>query len=150
DTDDLDGVFSGLGEYKGDPLNGFLGQYDPTSWQYTEASPDVSSKDTKTPKDSQGNDKPTPGASRYEELVRARKKLTTERDETLLHPRCVFQIVKRHYSRYTPEMVERITGCPRESFLKIAEAITNNSGPERTTAFCYAVGWTQHTVGPQL
>src|SRR5918997_886890 len=44
-------------------------------------------------------------------------------DPTLQHPRCVFQILKRHFSRYTPDMVERVTGCPKEAFLKIAESI---------------------------
>ncbi|HWI44600.1 MAG TPA: molybdopterin dinucleotide binding domain-containing protein, partial [Rubrobacter sp.] len=71
-------------------------------------------------------------------------------DPTLQHPRCVFQILKRHFSRYTPEMVERVTGCPKEAFFKVAEAICENSGPERTTALCYAVGWTQHSKGVQI
>jgi formate dehydrogenase major subunit len=71
-------------------------------------------------------------------------------DETLEHPRCVFQILKRHFSNYTPEMVERVTGCPKEAFLKVAEAICENSGREKTTAFCYAVGWTQHSKGVQI
>ena len=52
--------------------------------------------------------------------------------------------------RYTPEMVERVTGCPRETFLKVADAIARNSGRERTGAFCYAVGWTHHTTGVQM
>jgi len=72
-----------------------------------------------------------------------------ETDPTLEHPRCVFQILKRHYSRYTPEMVERICGVPRETFLRVARALCENSGRERTSAICYAVGWTQHTVGVQ-
>jgi formate dehydrogenase major subunit len=71
-------------------------------------------------------------------------------DETLQHERSVFQILKRHFSRYTPEMVERVTGCPKEAFLKVAEAICENSGREKTTAFCYAVGWTQHSKGVQV
>jgi formate dehydrogenase major subunit len=74
---------------------------------------------------------------------------TWRRDETLEDPRCVFQILKRHYSRYTPEMVERICGVPQALFHQVADAITANSGRERTTAFAYAVGWTQHTVGVQ-
>ena len=74
---------------------------------------------------------------------------TGERDETLRHPRSVFQILKRHFSRYTPEMVEEICGTPRHLFLKVAETLCANSGRERTGAFCYAVGWTQHTVGVQ-
>ncbi|MEW6636372.1 MAG: molybdopterin-dependent oxidoreductase [Actinomycetota bacterium] len=71
-------------------------------------------------------------------------------DQTLRHPRCVFQILKRHFARYTPEMVERITGCPKETFLKVAETICENSGRDKTTAFCYAVGWTQHSKGVQI
>jgi formate dehydrogenase major subunit len=71
-------------------------------------------------------------------------------DPTLQHPRCVFQILKRHFSRYTPEMVERVTGCSKEAFLKIAETICENSGREKTTAFCYSVGWTQHSDSVQI
>ncbi len=71
------------------------------------------------------------------------------RDPTLEHPRCVFQILKRHYARYTPEKVDEICGIPPELFVRVAEALCANSGRERTSAFCYAVGWTQHTVGAQ-
>jgi formate dehydrogenase major subunit len=70
-------------------------------------------------------------------------------DPTLQHPNCVYQIMRRHYARYTPELVERVTGCPRATFLRVAEAITRNSGRERTTAWCYAVGWTHHSTGVQ-
>jgi formate dehydrogenase major subunit len=72
-----------------------------------------------------------------------------QEDWTLQHPRCVFQILKRHYARYTPEMVEQVCGVPRERFLQVAETLCRNSGPERTSAICYAVGWTQHTHGVQ-
>ena len=61
-------------------------------------------------------------------------------DPTLQHPRCVFQILKRHFSRYTPEMVDDICGIPPALFLKVAETLCRNSGRERTAAFCYAVG----------
>jgi formate dehydrogenase major subunit len=71
------------------------------------------------------------------------------RDETLQHPRCVYQILKRHFARYTPEMVEQTCGIPREKFEEVARAWTENSGRERTTALVYAVGWTQHTTGAQ-
>jgi anaerobic selenocysteine-containing dehydrogenase len=74
---------------------------------------------------------------------------TTERDETLQHPHCVYQILKRHFSRYTPEVVEAVCGVPREKFEEVCRAWTDNSGRERTTALVYAVGWTQHTVGVQ-
>ena len=73
-----------------------------------------------------------------------------EEDWTLQHPRCVFQILKRHYARYTPELVAETCGCSVEEFLWYCETICANSGRERTGAFCYAVGWTQHTVGVQL
>ena len=72
------------------------------------------------------------------------------RDETLSDPRCVFQVLRRHFARYTPEMVERIAGVPPALFERIAEALCANSGRERTSAFCYAVGWTQHTTGVQI
>ncbi|MBB2893204.1 formate dehydrogenase major subunit [Flexivirga oryzae] len=72
------------------------------------------------------------------------------RDETLQHPRTVFQILKRHYARYTPEMVRQACGVGAGDFAYIARAITENSGRERTTCFAYAVGWTQHTLGAQF
>ena len=74
---------------------------------------------------------------------------TPRRDETLQHPRCVLQILKRHFSRYTPELVESLCGVPQAQFLRLCETLASNSGRERTTAFAYAVGWTQHTVGVQ-
>ncbi len=72
------------------------------------------------------------------------------RDETLQHPNCVYQILKRHYARYTPEMVERVTGCPQQTFLAVANAFARASGREKTGAICYAVGWTHHTTGVQI
>jgi formate dehydrogenase major subunit len=75
---------------------------------------------------------------------------SVERDETLQHERCVYQILKRHFARYTPELVAQVCGVPREGFLEIAEAFCRASGPERTAAICYAVGWTQHSTGVQI
>jgi formate dehydrogenase major subunit len=71
-------------------------------------------------------------------------------DPGLQNPLCVFQILKRHYSRYTPEMVEQTCGIQKEQFLRVAELLCRNSGRERTGAFVYAVGWTQHTAGVQF
>jgi formate dehydrogenase major subunit len=71
------------------------------------------------------------------------------RDETLRHPRCVFQMLRKHFARYTPELVEQTCGIPRDEFLKIADVYTSASGPEKTGAICYAVGWTQHSSGVQ-
>jgi formate dehydrogenase major subunit len=73
-----------------------------------------------------------------------------QRDLTLQDPQCVFQKLKRHFSRYTPEVVERICGVSPALFHKVADALVAASGPERTAAVCYAVGWTQHSKGVQI
>src|SRR6185437_4173602 len=73
-----------------------------------------------------------------------------ERDETLQHPRCVFQVLRRHFQRYTPEFVERWCGVPKDQFLRVADAFTSASGPDNTGTICYAVGWTQHSTGVQI
>jgi len=70
-------------------------------------------------------------------------------DPTMQHPRCVMQLLKRHYSRYTPEMVSAITGTPKDRFLKVCEMIAETSAPDRTMTILYALGWTQHSVGSQ-
>ncbi len=72
------------------------------------------------------------------------------RDESLTHPRSVYQRLGRHFARYTPDMVERACGIPRETFIEIADAYTSRSGPDRTGTICYAVGLTQHSVGVQI
>jgi formate dehydrogenase major subunit len=71
-------------------------------------------------------------------------------DETLQHPRCVLNLMKQHYSRYTPEMVSNICGTPKEQFLQICEIIATTAAPNRTATFMYALGWTQHSVGSQM
>ncbi len=73
-----------------------------------------------------------------------------EKDYTLQDPNCVFQILKRHYQRYTPEMVEEVCGISPEDFQYLADSIANNSKPDRTTCFAYALGFTQHTMGAQF
>lgn len=72
------------------------------------------------------------------------------RDPTLEHPRCVLQVLRRHFARYTPETVQRVSGVPPEQLRAIADALIAASGPERTAAICYAVGWTQHSKGVQI
>jgi formate dehydrogenase major subunit len=59
-------------------------------------------------------------------------------------------VLKRHFARYTPELVERACGVPQDVFLKLAETFCSASGPEKTAAICYAVGWTQHSDGVQI
>ena len=72
-----------------------------------------------------------------------------ETDPTLQHPDCVYQILKRHFARYTPEFVEEVCGVPQDAFRAVCDAWTANSGRERTTTLIYSVGWTQHSVGAQ-
>jgi formate dehydrogenase major subunit len=77
----------------------------------------------------------------------------TAYDLTLQHPRCVFQLMKQQYSRYTPEVVERITGIPKAQYLKAIDLFTSiRKGGDMTKVgtIIYAVGWTQHTFGTQI
>ena len=74
-------------------------------------------------------------------------------DLSLQHPRCVYQLLKQQYSRYTPEMVERITGIPKDQFLKAADLFTSirkDGDMKKAGTIIYAVGWTQHTFGTQI
>ncbi len=74
-------------------------------------------------------------------------------DLSLENPRCVFQLLKKQYSRYTPEMVERITGIPKDQFLKTAELFTSirdKGDTKKVATIIYAVGWTQHSFGTQI
>jgi formate dehydrogenase major subunit len=71
-------------------------------------------------------------------------------DPTLQHPRCVYQVLRRHFSRYTSDMVEAVCGVPRAQFATLAETFCGASGPEKTGSICYALGWTQHSKGSQL
>src|SRR3989475_5768038 len=89
-------------------------------------------------------------SSDLDDLVRSLKPGPAEKDPTLQSPHCVFQILKRHFARYTPEMVEQVCGSPKEKFIKVAEMLLENSGRDRTSSFAYAVAWTQHTYGVQM
>ncbi|MYV43976.1 molybdopterin-dependent oxidoreductase [Streptomyces sp. SID1328] len=142
DTEDLDGVFSGL-----DPDRR---TYDQSTWQYegTEVRAPAGERDREESGDSGSMSEAARGES-HGSGGAVLGEGEPERDETLTHPRCVLQVLKRHYARYTPEMVERVCGVPQDTFRKVCELVTENSGRERTTAFAYAVGWTQHTVGVQ-
>ena len=131
DTEDLGGRFSGY-----DPETGL---YDNTTWGYRGGQVPASAGVREH------------GTMPFEESTGAGMLVgDAERDDTLQDPRCVFQVVRRHFSRYTPEMVQRICGIPQEDFLAVADTLIANSGRERTTAFCYAVGWTQHAAGAQM
>ncbi len=71
-------------------------------------------------------------------------------DETLQHPRCVYNLLKQHYSRYTPEMVEKVCGTQRELFLKVCEMLASTAVPGRAATVMYALGWTHHSIGSQM
>jgi formate dehydrogenase major subunit len=131
DAEDLDGLFSGF-----DPETG---TYDRGTWMFEGGDPD-SVRSSSEVQSTQAFSDRTAGPDPAD----------IERDPTLQHPRCVFQVLKRHYARYTPEMVSRVCGTPEELFLEAADAIIENSGRERTTMLAYAVGWTQHTAGVQM
>ncbi len=72
-----------------------------------------------------------------------------KRDMSLQDPRCVFQLLKKHYSRYTPEKVTEITGTPADDLLKVYKAYSSTGTPDKAGTILYAMGWTQHTVGVQ-
>jgi formate dehydrogenase major subunit len=133
DTEDLDGLFSGW--------NSDTGAYSIKSWQYKDAVVSASAGDLEMSADQ--------GLGQAGEGLGRTPSAHVHRDETLQDPRCVFQIVKRHYSRYTSEMVEQVCGIRQDLFLKICQTLCANSNRERTSAFVYSVGWTQHSVGVQ-
>jgi len=127
DTDELNGIFSGLS------ADGKV--YSNASWSY------------------QRNPAPQPsagGVGPFSDLLLKQIPGRPKSDPTLQNPQTVFQIIKRHYARYSPELVEKVCGCSQEDFLKVAATMLNNSGRDRTANITYAVGWTQHTVGVQI
>jgi formate dehydrogenase major subunit len=138
DTEDLDGLFSG---YDPDTAS-----YDTASWSYESVAAsgggdgDGERHREQSAPYQYGSGGPVVegGAGRI------------AADPTLEHPRCVFQVLKRHFARYTPEMVEQVCGVPPDLFGQVCRAWTANSGRERTTALVYSVGWTQHTLGAQF
>jgi len=71
-------------------------------------------------------------------------------DPSLAHPRCVYQLMKQHYARYTPEMVARVCGTPQAKFLQICDMMASTATPTRAMTIMYALGWTQHSVGSQM
>ena len=145
DVDDLDGVFSGY-----DPQTG---TYDTESWSY-EGVEGLGAPGSRTPPSHAGGESEESRGSRAGGHEFGGHGVPLEHGEarhdyTLKDPRCVFQVLKRHYARYTPEMVAAACGVPAEQFLQVCEDVTANSGRERTTAWVYSVGWTHHTVAIQ-
>lgn len=129
DTEDNNGVFSGIS------TDGK--SYAATSWSYQrEAVPAAAP--------------PLVEAKTFTDLLLQRVPGRPKTDVTLQNSQTVFQILKKHYARYTPEMVEKVCGCPQDKFLQVANTLLNNSGRDKTSNITYAVGWTQHTVGVQI
>lgn len=147
DTEDLDGLFSGYDDAKG--------SYSQETWAYassdgeddetpgTIGGPAAGHEHGETKSDRAAGDEHGSGGPALEHA-------RVLRDETLQDPNTVFQILKKHYARYTPEMVADTCGISVDDFDYLARSVTENSGRERTTAFVYAVGWTQHTLGAQF
>jgi formate dehydrogenase major subunit len=140
----VDGLYSGF--------DAAAQKYDTSTWNYEEGG-DMSGKGgkaaaadpggEKTAATSAKNGKPAPPPHLPENVAY---------DLALQHPRCVFQLLRQQYSRYTPEMVERITAIPKEQFLKAADLFTSirkDGDMEKVGTIIYAVGWTQHSSGTQ-
>ncbi len=138
DTEDLDGLFSGYDKDKR--------EYDPTTWSYKGVE-EESAGEQRAESEPDRSHEHGPGAT-YE-ATPSETGRPPHVDNTLQHPNCVYQVLKRHFARYTPEMVEEMCGIPAAAFAEIADALVANSGRERTSAIVYSVGWTQHTVGAQ-
>ena len=138
DTEDLDGFFSG---WDADQK-----KYNPESWLYQGAP----SQEKQSGGGSVAGHSEAGGGHGKDRGGEAQDAGKFEEDPTLEHPRCVFQVLKRHFKRYTPEMVERYCGVPQDVFLKVADTFSSASGPDKTAAICYAVGWTQHSKGVQI
>ncbi len=134
-----DGLYSGF--------NPETQVYDKSTWNY-EAGGNVTGQAIGAAKPVSEAPNPAPAAGAPPSLPP-----NTAYDLSLQHPRSVFQLLKRQYSRYTPEMVERVTGIPKDQFLKAADLFTSvrkGGGMKKAATIIYAVGWTQHTFGSQI
>ena len=164
DTEDLEGVFSGY-----DPQTR---QYEGNKghWGYADSLSDrpqdnQSGQDSPNEQGGGGQGQETKGGAGIQGYAimggatshSSRNADSTEQpggqpphDETLQDPHCIMQVLRRHFARYTPELVSEICGCSPEQLIQTAELLCDNSGRERTSAICYAVGWTQHATGVQI
>ena len=151
DTEDLDGLFSGLNAeeryYDFDTWRYQGEQVKPASGEHTD--PDTQHADDEHRRQVVRGNLRRAGRGEAHGSGGAAASPRPDTDETLQHPRCVFQVLKRHFARYTPELVEQVAGIGADKFARVCRLITENSGRDRTTAFVYSLGWTQHTVGVQ-
>jgi formate dehydrogenase major subunit len=135
DTDDTGGFFSGW-----DPADS---AYEIGSWGYNKTEGETTAGKSEQQADVSGDQAHGAHGMKLEGGD------PPDLDNSMEHERCVLQLVRRHFDRYTPELVADVCGCSRQDFLKVAAALCENSGRERTSAIVYSVGWTQHTVGVQ-
>ncbi len=166
DTEDLDGIFSGFDKEKR--------TYDPAKghWNYEGAPAEQNPAGGATRPEAQGpggigkknagerepeagdtgqhGQSLEGGASSHAAPRSATTCADPPRDATLQNPRCAINLLRKHFARYTPEMVANICGCRPEDLTEVAELLCANSGRERTSSIVYAVGWTQHSTGPQI
>ena len=151
DTEDLEGLFSGYNP-ENRTYNNATWQYDRSQAQQNQRNADTQQANVQPQQPNYGFDAAmaTDTSQSFDPLVKALVSPRERTDLTLQDPSCVFQILKRHFARYTPEMVEQVCGCPRDKFLQVAQTLVDNSGPERTGSMAYAVAWTQHTTGVQI
>ncbi|KAA0101048.1 formate dehydrogenase [Mycolicibacterium sp. P1-18] len=144
DTEDVDGLFSG---FEPDARH-----YKTAEWQYEGV--EVASASGKRGRGSgaprREDDVRSAGRSEQHGMGSAAMDGRPRRDDTMQDPRCVLQILKRHFARYTPEMVEKTCGITPDVFAEVCRHLTENSGADRTSEFVYAVGWTQHSTGSQF
>lgn len=145
-----DGLYSGF-----DPATR---AYDRSSWNYEAAGGSSHPGDGAAPRHA-AHELPKPEGGGHQAGGPAGAKTTAKLPETVAHdltlqdPRCVFQLLQKQYSRYTPEVVERITGIPKDQFLKAADLFTSirkDGDMKKAATIIYAVGWTHHTFGTQI
>ncbi|SDL70349.1 formate dehydrogenase [Nonomuraea jiangxiensis] len=141
DAEDGDGLFSGF--------DAETRTYDTNSWQY-EGMEVTAAGGERDAGSGRRTGRVPPGRGEMSGAAGVPLEGAPDRDETLRHPRCVMQVLRRHFARYTPEMAERVCGVPRELFDQVCRHLTENSGPDKTAEFVYAVGWTQHSDGSQF
>jgi formate dehydrogenase major subunit len=135
DTEDASGFFSGW--------NPDDSAYGIGTWGYNKTSEEATAGKSEQTADVSGNQ--AHGAHG----MTLRGGEPPDYDDSMQDERCILQVVRRHFQRYTPEAVADVCGCAPEDLVTVARAMCENSGRERTSAIVYSVGWTQHTVGVQ-
>jgi formate dehydrogenase major subunit len=157
DTEDLDGIFSGYdAEKRSYEAGKGRWNYEDSEAAKLHAQDDRGAQQPANSQHDGGGDKGMHGygvmggASAHATKRSAATQANPPKDPALQHPRCVMQLLSKHYARYTPQMVSQICGCKPEEMERVAELLCQNSGRERTSAIVYAVGWTQHSTGPQI